>query len=129
MTRDFLIRFADDVPRDQAVEKLSTLSIDGVALFGQLDKRPNEVFVTMDYPMEISSDSVLDANEYLGASFRLAEHVNFVAIKNGEHQGKGFVFIDPRLDGAEFKDGDHIARLYDTIMNQFPERDSTKAAE
>jgi hypothetical protein len=129
MTRDFLIRFTDDAARDQAVEKLSALAIDGVALFGQLDKRPNEVFVTMDYPMEISSDSVLDANEYLRASFRIAEHVNFVAIKNGEHQGKGFVFIDPRLEGAEFKDGDHVARLYDTIMSQFPDRNSAKAAE
>ena len=43
MTRDFLIRFADDAARDEAVEKLSALAIDGVALFGQLDKRPNEV--------------------------------------------------------------------------------------
>jgi hypothetical protein len=128
MTRDFLMRFADDMARDQAVEKLSALTIDGVALFGQLDKRPNEVFVTMDYPMEISSDTVLDANGFLDASFKLAEHVNFVAIKNGEHQGKGFVFIDPRLEGAEFKDGDHVARLYDTIMSQFPDRNSAKAA-
>lgn len=129
MTRDFLIRFADDVARDQAVKKLSAFAIDGVALFGQLDKRPNEVFVTMDYPMEISSNTVLDANGFLDASFKLADHVNFVAIKNGEHQGKGFVFIDPRLEGAEFKDGDHVARLYDTIMSQFPDRNSSKAAE
>ena len=129
MTRDFLIRFSDDLALDQAVEKLSALAIDGVALFGQLDERPNELFVTMDYPMEISSDSVLDANGYLGASFKLAEHVNFVAIKNGEHQGKGFVFIDPRLEGAEFKDGDHVSRLHDTIMSQFPDRNSAEAAE
>jgi hypothetical protein len=129
MTRDFLVRFADDEARDRAVENLSALVIDGVALFGQLDKRPNEVFVTMDYPSEISSDTVLDANEILGASFKIAEHVNFVAIKNGEHQGKGFVFVDPRLEGAEFKDGDHVARLYDTIMSQFPDRNSAKAAD
>ncbi|MDB2699699.1 hypothetical protein N9Y51_03590 [Alphaproteobacteria bacterium] len=129
MTRDFLIRFANDVARDQAIEKLSALAIDGVALFGQLDKRPNELFVTMDYPMEISSDTVLDANEILDASFKLADHINFVAIKNGEHQGKGFVFIDPRLEGAEFKDGDHVARIYDTIMSQFPDRNSANAAE
>lgn len=129
MTRDFLIRFADDAARDQAVEKFSALTIEGVALFGQLDKRPNEVFVTMDYPREVSSDTVLDANEFLGASFKLVDHVNFVAIKNGEHQGKGFVFIDSRLEGAEFKDGDHVARLYDTIMSQFPDRNSAKAAE
>ena len=129
MTRDFLIRFDDDAARDKAVEKLSALTIEGGALFGQLDKRPNEVFVTMDYPMEISSDTVLDPNSFLDASFKLADHVNFVAIKNGEHQGKGFVFVDPRLEGAEFKDGDHVARLYDTIMSQFPDRNSAKAAE
>ena len=129
MTRDFLIRFADDAARDVAVKKLSALAIEGVALFGQLDKRPNEVFVTMNYPMEISSNTVLDANGFLDASFKLADHVNFVAIKNGEHQGKGFVFIDPLLEGAEFKDGDHVARLYDTIMSQFPDRNSAKVAE
>jgi hypothetical protein len=129
MTRDFLIRFGDDAARDQAVEKLSALTIEGVALFGQLDKRTNEVFVTMDYPMEISSNTVLDANAFLDASFKFVNHVNFVAIKNGEHQGKGFVFIDPRLEGAEFKDGDHVARLYDTIMSQFPDRNSAKVAE
>ena len=129
MTRDFLVRFANDVARDQAVEKFSALTIDGLALFGQLDKRPNEVFVTMDYPIEITSDTVLDVNDFLDTSFKLEKHVNFVAIKNGEHQGKGFVFIDPRLEGAEFKDGDHVARLYDTIMSQFPDRSSVKAAE
>ena len=129
MTRDFLIRFANDVSRDQAVEKLSALAIKGVALFGQLDKRPSEIFVTMDYPTEISSDTVLDSNAYLDASFKFAEHINFVAIKNGEHQGKGFVFIDPRLEGAEFNDGDHIAMLYHTIISQFPDRNSAKAAE
>ena len=128
MTRDFLIRFTDDAARDRAVEKLSALAVERVALFGQLDKRPNEVFVTMDYPFEVISDTVLDENPFLDASFKLSEHINFVAIKNGEHQGKGFVFIDPRLEGAEFKDGDHVARLYDTIMSQFPDRKTAKAA-
>lgn len=129
MTRDFLIRFADDAARDRAVKKLSSLAIEGVALFGELDKRPNELFVTMDYPSEVTSDTVLDSNAFLDTSFKLSEHVNFVAIKNGEHQGKGFVFIDPRLEGAEFKDGDHVARLYDTIMSQFPDRRFTNAAK
>ena len=45
-----------------------------------------------------------------------------MAIKNGEHQDKGFVFIDPRLEGASFIDGDHVANLYSTIISQFPDR-------
>ena len=81
----------------------------------------------MDYPFEITSNISLDANDFLDAPFILAEHVNFVAIKNGEHQGKGFVFIDPRLE-VQVKDGDHVARLYDTIMSQFPDRSSANAA-
>lgn len=126
MTRDFLIRFEDDETRDRAIEKLSALTIGGVALFGQLEKRPNEVFVTMDYPMEVKPNTLIDKNDLLDISFKLSNHINFVALKNGEHQGKGFVFIDPRLEGAKFKDGEHVAKLYDTIMSQFPDRKSTQ---
>ena len=129
MTRDFLIRFEDGETRDRAIEKLSALTIGGVALFGQLEKRPNEVFVTMDYPMEVKPNTLIDKNDLLDISFKLSNHINFVALKNGEHQGKGFVFIDPRLEGAKFKDGEHVAKLYDTIMSQFPDRKSTQSEE
>ena len=60
---------------------------------------------------------------------RCAAEEAIAAIGNDEHRGKGFVFTDPRLEGAEFKDGDHVARLYATIMSQFPDRNSAKAAE
>ena len=69
--------------------------------------------------MEVEFDTRLDNNDFLDSTFKLSEHINFVAIKNGEHQSKGFVFIDSRLEGAKFKDGDHVARLYDTVMSQF----------
>lgn len=129
MTRDFLIRFTCDAEREKAIEKLSKLTIGDIPLFGQLDKRPKELFVTMDYPMEVEFDTRLDNNDFLDSTFKLSEHINFVAIKNGEHQSKGFVFIDSRLEGAKFKDGDHVARLYDTVMSQFPDRNIYKAAE
>ena len=125
MTRDFLLGFDDDSTRDVACRKLNALTIGGVHLFGQLDLRPKEIFVTMDYPMEITEETLLDRNESFDVSFGLGEHVNFVAIKNGEHQGKGFVFIDPRLEGAEFEDGAHVAQLYDTILSVFPNRNKS----
>ena len=129
MTRDFLIRFATDEDRNSAAEKLGSIEIRGVQLFGHIDKRPSELFVTMDYPYEIKPSTVLDAHPILGDCFFISQHINFVAIKNGEHQSKGFVYIDNRIEGAKFNDGDHVARLYETIMSQFPDRNSAKSAE
>lgn len=122
MTRDFLITFEDNEMRDQAVEKLSKLKIDGTRLFGHLDKRPLELFVTMDYPFEILPETVIDGTVTSATTLKLSEYVNFVAIKNGEHQGKGFVFIDSKLENVTFKNHDHVAKLYDTLLNQFPEK-------
>lgn len=127
MTRDFLLGFDDDSARDIAFRKLNALTINGVHLFGQLDRRSKEIFVTMDYPMEITKQTFLDKNEFLDVPFRLGNHVNFVAIKNGEHQGTGFVFIDPRLEGAEFEEGTHVAHLHHTILSQFPNRNKSAA--
>ena len=123
MTRDFLVHFDDDSDRDNAVDKLKNLKIKEVPLFGQIETRPKELFVTMDYPLEISSKTFLDLNEN-NAQVNLSKHVSFVAIKNGEHQEKGFVFIDPAITGHTFHDGDHIAKLFDTIIEQFPDRGS-----
>lgn len=123
MTRDFLVHFADDKTRDVAVKHLQELKIDGVPIFNKIDKRPNELFVTMDYAQEITSETRLDHNQLLDSDFSMKDHVNFVAIKNGEHQEKGYVFFAPELKGVTFRNGDHVAKLYDVIMSQFPKQD------
>ena len=92
-------------------------------IFNKIDKRPNELFVTMDYAQEITSETRLDHNQLLDSDFSMKGHINFVAIKNGEHQEKGYVFFAPELTGVTFQNGDHVAKLYDVIMSQFPKQD------
>lgn len=124
MTRDFLIQFNSKLERNNAFEKLSKIYVGNERLFGEIDVRDNELFVTLDYPFEVKkSDKVLiENNKYID----LIEHIVFVAIKNGEHQARGFVYIDPRINIGSFSSGDHISNLYTTILESYPQMSKNK---
>ncbi|MEQ9006239.1 MAG: hypothetical protein RLP12_00030, partial [Ekhidna sp.] len=95
MTRDFLVTFDSDELALSAEKKFSSILVDGeYKLFGEIDNRGSELFVTLTYPNEITvQTSVNIAN---GAE-KLAKHVVFVAIKNGMHQSKGFSYFSERI--------------------------------
>ena len=87
MTRDFLIKFECDSDRDS--KNHSKLSLRRrTTIFGEIE-RENQLFVTMDYPVEILRTTYL--------TIRLLDHCVFVAIKNGEHMSKGYAFFDDRV--------------------------------
>ena len=76
----------------------------------------------MDYIYPIDGKTLLDPNDYLSSDYDFADAVAFVAIKNGEHQSKGFLAIDPTLTAANFNSGEHVARIHDVILDLFPEK-------
>lgn len=107
MSRDFLVKFADE---DDAAEteRLLSSAVDaaGVRLF-EIDNRGRDLFIMLTYPHEISA-----ATRYTvrNQSFDdLAANVTFVAIKNGQHNGIGY-FADagrkhsPSVDRFPLKD-------------------------
>ncbi len=118
MTRDFLVTFASVEDAAKAQNILSGLRISGKAepLFGEIENRGKELFVTLTYPDEILETDILK-NE-LG-SLKMLNEVAFVAIKNGMHQAKGFVFFTPGIAKLALEDGSHVRGLYSTILNYF----------
>lgn len=89
MSRDFLISFSSKTNLEIAYKKLSELSDQvGERLFGLLDIREKEmsIFATLTYSHSIDNKffSIGDKKNYL------KNHLNFVAMKNGEHSSKGF---------------------------------------
>ena len=89
MSRDFLISFSSKTNLEIAHRKLSELSDQvGERLFGLLDIREKEmsIFATLTYSHSIDNKffSIGDKKNYL------KNHLNFVAMKNGEHSSKGF---------------------------------------
>ena len=69
MTRDFLIKFECDSDRDIAKTTLSSLYVGERQIFGEIEERENQLFVTMDYPAEILEDDVIS-----GTNIRLLDH-------------------------------------------------------
>ena len=96
MSRDFLITFSSRSDLEKALHKLSTISDQSnERLFGLLDVNEEEmsIFVTLTYGNSIDSKFILTGE----AKINLKDHFNFVAIKNGEHNSKGFCITNTDL--------------------------------
>ena len=85
-------------------------------LFGILDKRENEIFITLTYSKEIfENDYIIFGNNKLS----LKKHLSFVAIKNGEQDGKGFAFFSDNVLPTDSQENFHVAEIYNVILNFF----------
>jgi hypothetical protein len=118
MTRDFLIEFtsADEALAAQRQLAALRMSSDNLPVFGEIDNRGNSLFVTLTYPNEIRADSVM-----LGSAVpvTLAEHVVFVAIKNGMHASQGYLWCHGEVERFAPSDGAHVKNLHDTVLRHF----------
>jgi hypothetical protein len=118
MTRDFLVTFASMEDATKAQNIFSGLKISGKVepLFGEIENRGKELFVTLTYPDEILEADVLKSES---VSLRMLQEVAFVAIKNGMHQSKGFAFFTPGIANLSPEDGSHVKGLYSTVLDYF----------
>ncbi len=101
MSRDFIVRFESEHAATQAADKFISAKDDqGIVLF-DVDNRGTDLFVMLIYPNNIAENMYYTVNnvQYNG----LKDDVVFVAIKNGEHNGIGYL-IDPALSCQESND-------------------------
>jgi hypothetical protein len=118
MTRDFLVTFASIKGAKKAQTILSELKISKnlKPLFGEIENRGDELFITLTYPDEIvATDMIINDTTIL----QMIQELAFVAIKNGMHQAKGFAFFTSGVAKFAPKDGEHVKNLYFTILNYF----------
>ncbi len=117
MSRDFLITFESEDLAKKGKEILSSIKVnEKEALFGILDLKQNELFVTLTYSKEILDSHVFN---YKNKKDSLKPFISFVAIKNGEHQSKGFAYFSDKLSKIAPKKSCHISDIYKTILNFF----------
>lgn len=88
MSRDFLVSCGSADEANEAERRLMLAQSDkGIPLF-TVDNRGTDLFVMLSYPDDIPEGvTVIAGNEQIA---NLREHVAFVAIKNGEHDGIGY---------------------------------------
>ena len=70
----------------------------------------------LTYPSEITDKTTIS---YLGKELLLNDLVTFVAIKNGEHQSKGFAYFSEGISEFAPPQGSHVAKIHDTVLNYF----------
>lgn len=110
MSRDFVVRCRDHEEATAAATRLGTVAAtDGTSLF-DVDRRDDSLFVTLVWDRDVPEDFEyrLDGQTFGG----LRESLSFVAIKNGEHDGTGYL-IDTgrRREAAAARDTVPLASL------------------
>ena len=117
MTRDFLIEFNSKHDALAAEKVLSSLCLnDGEKIFGEIDNRGLDIFVTLTYPNEISSSMSLVYKDIKIMNFK--SEVVFVAIKNGHHDQQGY-FLDNGLLSGEVPEDFEIKHIFSMVMKHF----------
>ncbi len=117
MTRDFLITCKDEATAVTTRKSLEGFLVDGnERLFGEIDCRGNELFVTLTYPNEITLETTFNSRT---GSKRLSDYVVFVAIKNGEHNGTGYCYMSPSVPSDSLMAGGHVSQLFFVVKEYF----------
>ena len=117
MTRDFLIEF-DTVEMAALAEKqLAAIVVDSkVRLFEEIDNRGKNIFVVLTYASEITKETIINVT---GRNVLLSDQVIFVAIKNGEHQSKGFAYFSKGVVKFSPAQGSHVSQIHNSVLQFF----------
>ncbi len=116
MSRDFLIKFNSEVDTIEAAKKISSLEDQfGNKLFEQVDNRGRSLFVSLTYPYEINEKTLVVKEN---VKFEFKEHVAFVALKNGIHSEKGYLFTSENILSKNTPSF-HIKKIFEIINKYF----------
>ena len=117
MTRDFLVSFDTEEQAFKAEQQLSKILVNNkVKLFEDIDNRGKDIFVVLTYPSEITDKTMIS---YSLKESNLSDLVTFVAIKNGEHQSKGFAYFSEGISGFAPPQGSHVSKIHNTVLQFF----------
>ena len=90
MSRDFKITFNDEISCANAKKTFLSILVNNKShFFSVKDISNSELFVTLSYPSEIFESDTISINK---KEIKIFEHIIFIAIKNGMHNGTGFFF-------------------------------------
>ena len=100
MSRDFMVFCANPQDAAEAKRRLESMTADGASLF-EVDNRGSDLFVMFVWPREIPAEFVYHQGNQAVRGLR--EDVAFVAIKNGGHNGIGYLVDTGAGAGANLK--------------------------
>jgi hypothetical protein len=115
MSRDFLVNFNSASEAAQAQEKLKKITLNNIPLF-DIDNREKSLFIELVYDNNIEAGSFIKMDDAV-TDIDLKKYVSFVAIKNGEHDGTGYLIDTANQINAS--DTIMIKDVFNEIVNSF----------
>ncbi len=88
MTRDFTLNYENESDCKISENLISNIKLNNEKVF-DIDNRGTSLFVTLIYPKEINKHDFFECNVL---KINAYENISFVAIKNGIHDQKGYVY-------------------------------------
>ena len=113
MSRDFFIKFKskkDALNNIKLIKNIETL--EGEKIFSDLQIKGKDLFLTLNYNKEIKNQIIKNK---LNQNIKLVDFVDFVAIKNGKHHGKGYLYMNNHLKKKKV----NIIKIKEKIINLF----------
>ena len=80
-----------------------------------MEKKDKSLFVTLTYSKEINENMYIELEN---KKIKFNQHVIFVALKNGMHDGKGFAFTNIK-NLFNYEKTIHLKNFYKIIENYF----------
>ena len=119
MTRDFEIIFDNNKDLRGAKDILKNIKSkkNNLNIFSEIEERDKSLFVVLTFPHEVKKDDIIIINENLELNF--FNELVFVAIKNGMHNTKGYVFCSSYTNLNLPKEPVHISKLHNIILSHF----------
>lgn len=118
MTRDFLIEFASAADASAGQKKLEKITSvkDGKRVFGEISNRGRSLFVTLTYSDALDDAFFVSDGE---RSFDMKPQLAFVAIKNGMHDARGFLYHRGDVSAHVPHAPAHVKELFNVILKHF----------
>lgn len=98
MSRDFLIEFSSEEEASYAEKLLRSVKLNEKYFFLKPDNRGTSIFVSIGYDREIFEKDEIQLGE---KKIKIFNELSFVAIKNGKHCDKGYLFLDQSIKAKE----------------------------
>ena len=117
MSRDFLIEFDDLDSSKKCLSILENIKTDNKEnIFDEIDYRGKSIFVTLTYSKLIDQEIFIS---FKNIRYKFYNLVDFVAIKNGIHDEKGYLFCSNKVEKYIPKKDLNVRDMHNIILDYF----------